>query len=84
MDGVGLDGEFLLVWVVGVGFGPGGDEGDADAAFVVAAFFASERSGGGVCVFVAERGVGAVIAEEEDEGIFGDVEFFELVEEVIE
>lgn len=78
------DGEFFLMGVFSVGLGPGGDEGSAGSAFVVRAFFSAKRSAASVIVRAAERGVATVIAEEQDEGVFGDAEFIEMVEEVAE
>jgi len=78
------DGESFLVGVSGVWFGPSGDEGGACPAFVVGAFFSSERCRAAVVVRAAEGGIASVIAKEEDEGVFGDVECVEVVEEIAE
>lgn len=77
----------------GAGFdftGPADDEGDTESAFVEIAFAASEfDTGFGVDVgaeetagvlFAAEAVLPTVVAGEEDDGVFVEVEFFEKVE----
>ena len=83
--------------LVGYGVGgdavwPAGDEGDAVAAFPVVAFEAAPRASAVVLVVLAHLDgcgdFGAVVAGEEDEGVFGEVEalkgFEELSDNVVE
>ena len=84
LDGTGGNRQTLLMRVVGVGLGPGGDEGHAHAAFVVRAFLAAQRSGAGDRVRMSERRIGAVVAEEENERVLGNAERVEMIEDVAE
>jgi len=84
IDDTGRNGAFLLKSIVRVLFGPGGDEGNAHATFVVGAFLAAQRSGAGDLVGSTHRSVSAVVAEEDHEGIFCNAELVELIEHVAE
>jgi acetylornithine/N-succinyldiaminopimelate aminotransferase len=64
------------------GPGPGGDEGDAHAPLVVRALLPPQRSGAGHLVLMSQRGVGAVVAEEENERVLGDAQSVKVVEHV--
>ena len=77
--------------LVGYGVGgdavwPAGDEGDAMASFPVVAFEAAPRAGAVVLVVLAHLDgcgdFGAVVAGEEDEGVLGEVEALEGLEEL--
>ena len=65
---------------------PAGDEGDAVASFPVVAFEAAPRAGAVVLVVLAHLegcgDFGAVVAGEEDEGVLGEVEVLECLEEL--
>ena len=70
--------------VLGIGLGPGRDEGYAHAAFVMRPFLAAQRRRAGDIVLVPERGVRAVVAEKDYQRILRNTEFFKMIEHVIE
>ena len=68
------DRETLLPWVFLVRTGPCDDAGDPGATFEFRSFLAPQRSRRGNVLRIAQGGVGAVVAQEDDERILRDLE----------
>ena len=58
-------------WVIFCCFCPTGNEGNAHPTFVAGSLFPAEGSGAEIAISVTQRSVGSIIADEEDQGIFG-------------
>ena len=84
LDGACGNRNLALERVAGFRARPSGDEWDPHAALVVGSFASPEWFGAGNGVFVSMRGIGPVVAEKEDEGVAGDLQGFEVVDQVAE
>ena len=63
---------------------PGGDQRHSHAPFIVRTLFAPQRCRASDLMLVAQRRVGAVVAEEEDKRVFRDTERVEMIEQIAE
>ena len=83
-DLVGWNRETFLVGIIGIALGPGGDEGNAHAAFVMRTFFAPQWRRAGDIVLMAQRRIRAIVAEENHQRVFRHTEFLKMIEHVVE
>ena len=83
-ESVGRNAQALLMGVLRIGLGPSRDEGHAHAAFVMRPFLAAQWCRAGDRVLVPERGVRAVVTEEDHQRVFRHTKFFKMIEHVIE
>ena len=82
LNGTRLDGQPLLMGIRGIRRTPGRDERNSHSAFIVRPFLATQRRSAGDSVLMSQRCIRAVIAEEENHGVFRHSQRCDLVKHV--